>query len=155
MTDPKALIHDALRLARAVGGPTYYDQLLGKAGADADADLTPGGRAMGRMTGASMPMGSGAGGVGTQPEPIISMDGGGGGGDGSLGGLGDAAPGGGYGGSPGDSAGGSPAGDGGGTMGGAMARGGKADKMHPARQIPGFHIRSEEMGQPVFFYGDK
>jgi len=156
MTDPKALIHDALRLARAVGGPTYYDQLLGKAGADADADLTPGGRAMQKSA-----SGFGSGMQGNVPlnqeqqqfpSSVFESRGEG---DGSLGGLGDAAPGGGYGGSPGDSAGGSPAGDGGGTMGGAMARGGKADKMHPARKIPGFHVRSEEMGQPVFFYGDK
>lgn len=126
MTDPKAAIHNALRLARAVGGgaqgPTYFGQLLGKAGADADADLTPQGKMMQKSAVGDLIQARQ-----DRMEPDIG-GGGGGGGDGSLGGLGDSAPGGGYGGSPGDSAGGSPAGDGGGAMGGAMARGGTANE---------------------------
>jgi hypothetical protein len=150
MTDPKALINDALRVARMAGGPTYYDQLLGKAGGDAKSDMTPNNAMIGNVAG-GMPPAQAAMMAAAQTGP----DGGGGGGDGTAGGLGDTAGGGGYGSDAGnaDSAGGSPAGDGGGTMG--MARGGKADKIHPARKIPGFHIRSEEMGQPVFFYGDR
>jgi len=147
MTDPKALIHNALRLARAVGGPTYYDQLLGKAGGDAKSDMTPNNAMIGNVAG-GMPLAQAAMMAAAQTGP----DGGGGGGDGTAGGLGDSAPGASSE-NAGSSSSGSPAGDGGGVMG--MARGGKADKMHPARKIPGFHIRSEEMGQPVFFYGDR
>lgn len=125
MTDPKAAIHNALRLARAVGGPTdgpsYYDQLLGKAGADAKADLTPGNKMIGNVASGMSPMAAAAM---AQSGP----DGGGGGGDGTAGGLGDTAGGGGYGSAPGnaDSASNSPAGDGGGVMG--MARGGTANE---------------------------
>lgn len=148
MTDPKAAIHNALRLARAVGGgaqgPTYFGQLLGKAGADADADLTP----QGKMTQKSA-VGDLIQARQDRMEPDIG-GGGGGGGDGSLGGLGDSAPGGGYGGSPGDSAGGSPAGDGGGPMGGAMARGGSVDKgfkllqdQYPTKYMP--HVGRQVM----------
>lgn len=148
MTDPKAAIHNALRLARAVGGgaqgPTYFGQLLGKAGADADADLTPQGKMMQKSAVGDLIQARQ-----DRMEPDIG-GGGGGGGDGSLGGLGDSAPGGGYGGSPGDSAGGSPAGDGGGAMGGAMARGGSVDKgfkllqdQYPTKYMP--HVGRQVM----------
>lgn len=127
MTDPTAAIHNALRIARAVGGeadgPSYYDQLLGKAGGDAKSDLTPGNKMIGNVASGMSPMAAASM---AQSGP----DGSGGGGDGTAGGLGDTAGGGGYGSEAGnaDSAGGSPAGDGGGTAGGAMARGGSVTK---------------------------
>lgn len=117
-------LETARRKARAVGGPTYQDQLLKTVGADSDALAAQSGPA-----GAQVPQGQVAGGVGGGMVPIQPVnqpsgpDGTGGGGDGSAGGLGDSAPG-----ASSDNAGssssGSPAGDGGGTMGGAMANGG-------------------------------
>ena len=120
-----AALNTARKTLRAMGGPTYEQQLLGKAGADADSQQTGDSNVGKMMAGTMSPasMGS-AGPAGSSAQ--TGPDGGGGGGDGTAGGLGDTAGGGGYGSDAGnaDSAGGSPAGDGGGTTGGAMARGG-------------------------------
>ena len=115
---------ETLRSKKQLGGPTYEQQLLGKAGADADSQQVSDNNVNKAMSGKMAPAQ-----ITPANAPTQNDFGGGsdsrGEGDGSLGGLGDTAPGGGYGGTPGDSAGGSPAGDGGGTMGGAdFARGG-------------------------------
>ena len=131
------------RKGRAFGGPSYQDQLLGMAGADADAQ-----NIQSKRNAFNPAQNVGALGIPSVGKPAAPSDMGGpdgvGGGDGSAGGLGDSAPG-----SSSDNAGsssaGSPAGDGGGPMG--MASGGFADKGSPAGKVHHGAIRSSVAGR--------